>query len=83
MTSSFAKENSQRSTHYVIEAHYVKDAFHKLNVPFYPALNYIVSYSFLTIKWPCTDPFWKRSQILFLVVQVDMQDGALDETAIP
>ena len=30
MTSSFAKENVQRSTHYVIEARYVKDAFHKL-----------------------------------------------------
>ena len=65
MTSSFAKDNSQRSTHYVIDARYIKDAFHKLNVPFHPALKYIVSYIFHTIKWSCTDPFWKRSQIFF------------------
>ena len=57
MSSSFAKENVQRSTNYVIEARYVKDAFHKLNEPFHQALKYIMSYSFLTIKWPCTDPF--------------------------
>ena len=48
-----------------------------------PALKYILSYSFLTIKQSCTDLFWKKSQILFVVVQVDMWDGALDETAIP
>ena len=56
MTSSFAKENSQRSTNYVIEARYVKEkhdpAFFKL-----PAFKYIVSYYFLIIKQPYTDLF--------------------------
>ena len=85
MTSFFDKENSQRSTHYVIDARYVKETFtfHKLNVQFHPALKYIMSYSFLTIRRAYTDQFYKRSQKRFVVVQVDMWGGPLDETAIP
>ena len=87
ITSSFAKEKfsafdklRHRGT---IRQRHSRHCLFQTERVISPALKYILSYSFLTIKQSCTDRFWKKFQILFVVVQVDMWDGALDETAIP
>ena len=81
ITSSFAKEKfstfdklRHRGT---IRQRHSRHCLFQTECVISPALKYIFSYSFLTIKQSCTDLF------CFVVVQVDMWDGALDETAIP